>query len=176
MARRCNVAVRWPFTTRRGVQDAVFATVLSHLNREKGMGTMVRRSGFTLIELVVVIMILGILAGVAAPKLLSTSGTATDNGNKQTHSVVRDAIELYTAKYGNLPACTSATGVDFKLHLQSYIRTFPTSPVGAKDADVKPVTTTTADNTEGWMYNTATGEFICNSTATSTVGGAYSSF
>lgn len=36
--------------------------------------------GFTLIELVVVILILGILAGVAAPKLLSVSGEATDNG------------------------------------------------------------------------------------------------
>jgi general secretion pathway protein G len=136
---------------------------------------MVRRTGFTLIELVVVIMILGILAGVAAPKLLSTSGTATDNGIKQTLSVVRDAIELYTAKYGQLPGCTG-TGADFKLYLQSYIRTFPTSPVGTKDADIKPVTTTTADNTEGWMYNTATGEFICNSTATSSTGGAYSSF
>lgn len=138
---------------------------------------MVRRTGFTLIELVVVIMILGILAGVAAPKLLSTSGTATDNGIKQTLSVVRDAIELYTAKYGQLPECTS-TGADFKAALQSYIRTFPTSPVGAKDADIKPSTTTPleADDSEGWMYNTLTGEFICNSTTTSSTGGAYSSF
>ena len=51
------------------------------------------RSGFTLIELVVVIMILGILAGVAAPKLLTVSADATDNGLKQTLSIVRDAIE-----------------------------------------------------------------------------------
>jgi prepilin-type N-terminal cleavage/methylation domain-containing protein len=162
---------------RRGGHDATVATALSDLNREKGMGTMVRRNGFTLIELVVVIMILGILAGVAAPKLLSTSGTATDNGIKQTLTVVRDAIELYTAKYGQIPACT-ATGSDFKGHLQSYIRIFPTSPVGTKDADIKPSTTTplVADNSEGWMYNTLTGEFICNSTATSSVGGAYSSF
>ncbi len=138
---------------------------------------MVRRSGFTLIELVVVIMILGILAGVAAPKLLSTSGTATDNGIKQTLSVVRDAIELYTAKHGQPPACT-ATGADFKLLLKDYIRTFPTSPVGTKDADIKPSEDAplVADNSEGWMYNATTGEFICNCTTASSSGPAYSTF
>ena len=61
---------------------------------------MSQRNGFTLIELVVVIMILGILAAVAAPKLLNTSATAIDNGLKQTLAVVRDAIELFVAENG----------------------------------------------------------------------------
>ena len=139
---------------------------------------MSRRSGFTLIELVVVIMILGILAGVAAPKLFGTSGTATDNGIKQTLSIVRDAIELYAAKYGAVPVCDASPNTNFKLALSYYMRgQFPTSPVGTKDNIVVPVTTTTATGAGGgWMYNNTTGEFICNSTATSTVGGTYSSF
>ena len=126
--------------------------------------------GFTLVELVVVIMILGILAAVAAPKLLSTSGNATDNGLKQTLSIVRDAIELYAADNGGaLPPCTG-TGADFRTALAPYIRgTFPLSPVGTKDFDVTPVTGTgaTADDLTGWMFNTDDGTFICNSSAAS---------
>jgi general secretion pathway protein G len=131
-----------------------------------------RRDGFTLIELVVVIMILGILAGVAAPKLLSTSGTATDNGLRQTLSIVRDAIELYAADSGGaLPPCTG-TGADFRTALVPYIRgAFPSAPVGpttgtnaAKDINPTGAGATVADGspTTGWKYNTADGTFICN--------------
>ena len=132
-----------------------------------------KRSGFTLVELVVVIMILGILAAVAAPKLLSTSGEATDNGLKQSLSIIRDAIELYAADNGGaLPPCTG-TGADFRTAMEPYIRgQFPVSPVGAQDSDVTPVTGTgaTADDATGWMYNTQDGTFICNSSTTSNDG------
>jgi len=132
------------------------------------------QKGFTLVELVVVIMILGILAAVAAPKLLSTSGNATDNGLKQTLAIVRDAIELYAAdNAGDLPPCTG-TGADFRLALEDYMRgEFPLCPVGANnDFDITPVTGTgaTADDASGWMYNTADGTFIANCTDTSNDG------
>lgn len=140
---------------------------------------MKNRSAFTLVELVVVIMILGILAGVAAPKLLGTSEQATENGLRQTLAVVRDAVELYAAQQGgDLPPCTS-DGTDFRTALQPYIRgEFPMSPVGTQDSDVKPTsgTTTEADGSTGWMFNTTDGTFICNSTTTDSVGDAYSSY
>src|SRR5262245_17412143 len=93
---------------------------------------MTRRNGFTLIELVIVIMILGILAGVAAPKFFNTSATATDNGLKQTLAIIRDAIELYSAKYGALPPCAVAGGTDFKTKVGEFMRssTFPSPSVG----------------------------------------------
>jgi prepilin-type N-terminal cleavage/methylation domain-containing protein len=127
-----------------------------------------QRNGFTLIELVVVILILGILAGVGAPKLFSTSGTATENGLRQTLSIIRDGIELYSAdNAGSFPPCTTdGTGAgNFHELMKTYIRgKFPVSPVGTGDNLIKtsaadPVV---ADGTTGWMYNPTTGEFICN--------------
>jgi general secretion pathway protein G len=132
---------------------------------------MEKRQGFTLVELVVVVMILGILAAVAAPKLLGTSGTATDNGLRQTLSVVRDAIERYAAENGgDFPGTDEAS---FKSAITPYLRgAFPTCPVGHDNAsvDVTNVSTTplpvNAGATTGWRYSYTSGEFIVNSSDT----------
>ncbi len=131
---------------------------------------MKNRSGFTLVELVVVVLILGILAAVAAPKLLNTSGTATDNGLKQTLSVVRDAIELHAAQNGgSLPPSTSAA--NFRTALDPFLRGgFPKCPVGpcagnaVQEIDIKFGTATAGDAapTQAWYFNTATGDFFVN--------------
>ena len=69
---------------------------------------MSKRHGFTLVELVVVVMILEILAAVAVPQLLSTSSTATDNGLRQTLSIIRDAIDRYAAENQGSPPRTGS--------------------------------------------------------------------
>ena len=130
-----------------------------------------RRNGFTLIELVVVILILGILAGVGAPKLFSTSGIATENGLRQTLSIIRDGIELYSAdNAGSFPPCTGdGTGAgNFHVLMSKFVRgKFPTSPVGTRDNLVTPSAADplVSGGTTGWMYNPTTGEFICNDNA-----------
>lgn len=133
----------------------------------RGLAAMSRRQGFTLVELVVVVLILGILAAIAAPKMLSTSTSATDNSLRQTLSIVRDAIELYRAQNNG----TMPPGNDLAAELREYLRgpVFPKSPVGTKTNDVKYVTgnNTTADNSTGWVYNKTTGWFIANSSAPS---------
>jgi len=128
------------------------------------------RQGFTLVELVVVIMILGILAGVAAPKFFNTSKTAGESSLKQTLAVIRDAIELYAAQNGG--ALPAAVDGDFQSDLAPYLRgTFPKSPVGTANT-IK--FTAGVDGTTGWIY--AAGNFTANSSATDDAGTAYSAY
>lgn len=127
---------------------------------------MAKNKGFTLVELVIVILILGILAAVAVPKFFSTSDIAVDNGLRTTLGTIRDAIQLYQAEKAELPGQTSNLETD----LAPYIRgPFPTCNVGPATSPraIKYTTTNTAISgiatpVEGWHYNTVTGEFIAN--------------
>lgn len=121
-----------------------------------------KRNGFTLVELVVVVLVLGILAAVAAPRLMNTAATARNNGTRQSLVIVRDAIEMYRADNGSYPpAATLATA------LRPYLKgPFPASQVGNANATViastaNPITTPEGGGA-GWAYNQTTGDFVVN--------------
>jgi general secretion pathway protein G len=121
-----------------------------------------KRKGFTLIELVVVVMILGILAAVAAPKFFNMSDEARLNSARQSLAIVRDAIERHMAREGTFPANPSAD-------LGDYLRgPFPVCPVGEKGGTAgvtvssSPLNGAEGTPTNPWLYSSATGEFIIN--------------
>ena len=130
------------------------------------------RKAFTLIELVVVVMIIGILVAIAAPKMLNITGDANDNSVRMSLHVVRDAIETYASQNtGSYPSDTD--DATFKAAVKPYIRgVFPASLVGTKDSTVtmSAANPLVADNASGWMYNGTSAEFILNCTDTSADG------
>jgi general secretion pathway protein G len=132
---------------------------------------MSRKQGFTLLELVVVVLILGILAAVAAPKILSNTSDAGDSGISQTLATVRDAIELYRVQTGTgYPQGTSA---QVQTKLDDYLRgtTFPRVDVGGVNnngdllIDNDTVPTVNTGGGQGWVYSPSSGEIKINSNA-----------
>jgi general secretion pathway protein G len=111
-----------------------------------------RRSGFTLVELVVVVLVLGILAAIAAPRLVNTATYAKTNSTKASLNIVRDAIELYKGDNGSYPpAATLATA------LKPYLKgPFPAAQIGNTNANVATSTQNPISAPEaggaGWAY------------------------
>ena len=121
-----------------------------------------KRSGFTLIELVIVVLVLGIIAAVAAPKLFDVTTDARENGTRQSLTTIRNAIELYRATSGIYPPATTLSTA-----LRSSLQggTFPSPQVGSNvdDNNVRSFTGTFSySGTDGWAYNESTGEFYLN--------------
>jgi general secretion pathway protein G len=151
---------------------------------------MKRRTAFTLVELVVVVVIIGILAAIAAPKFMNISADARDNAARQSLSGVRDAIENYAAQNdGKYPGAGTTDELAVKTAIAKYLRgPFPTCPVDDNGRDQKKIEVTDAglpltdggdadpSTTGMWKYDTSTGEMIINFSGTDANGLRYDNY
>jgi len=84
--------------------------------------------GFTLIEILIVVVILGILAAVIIPQFTNAADDASVSSARTQLQTMRSQIELYRSQTGSYPAANGG-GVDWTdLTGANYIRSAPTWP------------------------------------------------
>lgn len=82
-----------------------------------------RNRGFTLLELLFVLVIVALLAGIVGPMLTGSIGRARESALKQDLTVLRKAIDDYYADRGRYPDELS------ELVERHYLRFLPVEPV-----------------------------------------------
>lgn len=87
------------------------------------------KKAFTLIEMLIVIVIIGILAAALVPRLISIQGRARDTKRKADLSQIGSALAIYKTDNSTFPALSGSTFVALAPLLSGYLTTTPTDPV-----------------------------------------------
>ncbi len=141
------------------------------------MGYGKRRDGFTLIEMLIVIVIIANLAVIIIPRLLGTGRKAKEAALRGQLQTIRKAIEQFSAECGDFPASLdqlqtrpaagAVGGNGIPLDVDSW-----TGPYLRTTDGGLPVDPFTGDNTS-WDYTPSTGEIHSGSPLNSLAGDPY---
>ena len=125
-----------------------------------------KRSGFTLVEILIVVVILGILAAIVIPQFTEASTEAKLSSLCTDLQTLRSQIELYKIQHNDVPPTfaaftaqmtaqtdiTGAAGTDYGPYVQK-IAVNQFNNLATLDN-----TGTIGDNVAGWEYNQTTGQ------------------
>ena len=136
------------------------------------------KSGFTLVEILIVVVILGILAAIVIPQFTDASTEAKTSSLMSDLQTARSQIELYKIQHNDdLPGTVS--GVSFADAMTErttqagalsesgdcgpYLQKIPTNPFTTTDpCGVEIGTGDPGTGDHGWYFNTESGEFNAN--------------
>ena len=133
------------------------------------------RSGFTLVEILIVVVILGILAAIVIPQFTDASTEAKTSSLCTDLQTMRSQIELYKIQHNdNLPGSGTATFIEALTgttdiagaspgNYGPYIQKIPTNQF-TDDATITE-NGTLGDDSGGWEFNTTTGAWHADDTA-----------
>jgi prepilin-type N-terminal cleavage/methylation domain-containing protein len=127
-----------------------------------------KNAGFALVEMVIVILAIGIVAVVAAPRLFNAESRAERDQTRQQLTVLRSAIELYQAQSGVYPPIHQLPHV-----MASMLNgPFPSPTIGSVrgdgqvyydlDSDVDMPVVADASQPGGWAYKPVNGTLKLN--------------
>jgi len=143
-----------------------------------------RRAGFTLVELLIVVVILGVVAAVAIPQFRESTRASREATSLSNLATLRLAIELYKVQHDDrypgsriVSQLLGRTGIDglpgnrFGPYLRGDI---PTNPLnGRNDIEILPHIPATPASSKGWLYGLRSGEIRLNSPGVGPSGVAY---
>jgi MSHA pilin protein MshA len=129
--------------------------------------------GFTLIELVIIIVVLGILAAVAIPKYQDLSGEAREASARSALGSLRSGVTIFYANQAvQTGTATWPTVAELRTPGTVMAQAIPPNPYQTVAPDSVVDATGQARGTVigaegGWAYNPATGEIWPNSSVNS---------
>jgi general secretion pathway protein G len=136
-----------------------------------------RPRGFTLIEILIVVVILGILATVVIGVFANASGDASAKALKEDLRAVRAQLQFYIAQHGSYPTVatfeqqmTTYTDRDGNTSTARnpahpfgpYLMSVPQMPVGTEKGKGSVTDGTAYVPGYGWRYDSSSGQFFAN--------------